>query len=72
MCPLFCRQCAMAALRDVKLYLTEEAGQIAVSSGMGSGLWQLCQPQMSSAVPSLRKGSLGNQALVVLIEIFCF
>ncbi|NXP41581.1 F263 bisphosphatase, partial [Leiothrix lutea] len=30
LCPLFCRQCAMAALRDVKLYLTEEAGQIAV------------------------------------------
>lgn len=62
----------MAALRDVKLYLTEEAGQIAVSSEMCSGVWQLCWPQKSSAVSSLRRGSLGNQAFVVLIEIFCF
>ncbi|NXE69490.1 F263 bisphosphatase, partial [Calcarius ornatus] len=31
------RQCAMAALRDVKLYLTEEAGQIAVSSRCAPG-----------------------------------
>lgn len=31
-----CRQCALAALRDVKSYLTKEGGQIAVSLG-GTG-----------------------------------
>jgi len=35
---LFCRQCALAALRDVKLYLTEEAGQIAVRDDL-CGAW---------------------------------
>lgn len=30
-----CRQCALAALRDVKSYLTKEGGQIAVSLGVG-------------------------------------
>lgn len=30
---LCCRQCALAALRDVKSYLTKEGGQIAVSPG---------------------------------------
>jgi len=30
---LCCRQCALAALRDVKSYLTKEGGQIAVSLG---------------------------------------
>lgn len=29
--PVCCRQCALAALRDVKSYLTKEGGQIAVS-----------------------------------------
>lgn len=38
MCVLLCRQCALAALRDVKLYLTEEAGQIAVSSDVLHGV----------------------------------
>lgn len=33
--PVVCRQCALAALRDVKSYLTKEGGQIAVSLGVG-------------------------------------
>ena len=76
---LFCRQCALAALRDVKLYLTEEAGQIAVSSEMRStGFGSSPGPKgavpcaVHSSVPSPRKGSVGNQALLVLIEIFAF
>lgn len=34
---LSCRQCALAALRDVKQYLTEEAGQIAVRDALSGG-----------------------------------
>lgn len=34
---LSCRQCALAALRDVKQYLTEEAGQIAVRDALCGG-----------------------------------
>lgn len=76
---LFCRQCALAALRDVKLYLTEEAGQIAVSSELCStGFGSSPGPEgavpcaVCSVVPSLNKGSVGNQALLVLIKIFAF
>ena len=46
--PLFlcCRQCALAALRDVKSYLTKEGGQIAVSLGNKS-----CLPSCRGTVP---------------------
>lgn len=41
---LLCRrQCALAALRDVKSYLTKEGGQIAVSLGNTAG-WVSCPP----------------------------
>lgn len=45
--PLCCRQCALAALRDVKSYLTKEGGQIAVSPGNG----QLCLVRRSRMGP---------------------
>lgn len=35
----------MAALRDVKLYLTEEAGQIAVSSRCALGFGSCADPK---------------------------
>ena len=41
-----CRQCALAALRDVKSYLTKEGGQIAVSLGNKS-----CLPSCRGTVP---------------------
>lgn len=52
----------MAALRDVKLYLTEEAGQIAVSSQMCSGVWQLGQPKVLCS-PCSEEGLSGKPAL---------
>jgi len=39
-CLLFCRQCALVALQDVKAYLTGEGGQIAVSHlSIFMGIW---------------------------------
>lgn len=49
------RQCALVALEDVKAYLTEDCGQIAVSLASCSWplLWRLCpvQPQCTPFSP---------------------
>lgn len=51
----------MAALRDVKLYLTEEAGQIAVSSQMCQmwGLAAVSAPKVPCS-PFSEEGLTGN------------